>query len=334
MDRVIHQTRTIKSGIPEGELILPLTFNGELKHITIGSVKIIVATVNDLFDIKQNSTLGSREPDIIILPQLVNIVIPSYPSGALYQRLRYLQPEQTITPIADNIKTETSILEGIHQIIHYQYNRSNNKYESDFEQMGLLCPSNSNLVLPTFGTNNQLSFYEVASRIFYSLITSLSSESSSLKKLSNIIIATKFDDSETNEMQNYSSVRVIKHLFNLINIYQLTTNEPTCIICFDMKRNTILPCGHRITCTRCLFDIMRNQGTCPICHAVIAHSYPCYTVKDASTFTCGHTIKSGSIYIPCGHHNATCAECDQHYNTIHQCPVCQQPIITVMKLYQ
>jgi hypothetical protein len=264
------------------------------------------------------------------------VVIPYFWDGLLFglMREKNIPPEGTAPieypPYTDSIVEIPSYLDGIGKFILYHYNNTNHRLESDFETIGSKCTAGNTLIIPTFGARNGVSFFNVASRIFYSLVSCLTMDTSELRKLSAIIIATPFDQS-----QDSSSTRVIKHLFNLITIYEKTVNEPQCIICRDMKRNVILSCGHRIACARCMLDIGQHHSRCPLCNAPITSIYPCYTVADMTDTPCGegHT-KAQKIFVPCGHYNVCCLACESQHLSAQKCPICNEEIVASIKLYQ
>jgi hypothetical protein len=50
-----------------------------------------------------------------------------------------------------------------------------------------------------------------------------------------------------------------------------TTEDETivCIICLVFKKNhAMIPCGHIVSCTRCVRDLLDNDNRCPICRVV------------------------------------------------------------------
>lgn len=313
------------NGIADGTLILPKIDKDTVVTFEYKGVKIIFMLMN-IFDVKEGTQYVSGH---------VITVIPNYRDGILF---RLLAQNNTPTDGSDLVyqyhspllAEVNSYINGISKFILYNYDRNNHRLDNDFEEIASLCKHHDTLVLPTFGTSNGVSFFQVASRIFYGLISCLNNEDSEVKKLENIIVTTIFDEDQDN-----SSSRVIKHLINLKTIHEQTNNEPDCIVCCDMKRNIILNCGHRIACSRCLFDIRRTCGLCPLCKQTITVMYPCYTIIDMTYIPCGDDhIKAGKIFVPCGHYNSTCIECETQHLTAGKCPICHENIITSVKLYQ
>lgn len=303
----------------EGDLILPPLTKGESKEITIADVNIVVTTGDDLFEYKGNT----------------NLVIPYFEDGMLFTKMKEINkiPEgHNIDSLLtqENVVRFPSYVTGINQFILYRYDKTMNHWEQDLEKIATLCQDGSILVLPTLGVRNGVSFFDSASRIFYGILACFSNENSPMKKFSKIIVTTKFS-----ENQNQSGVRTIKHLFNLLTIYQKTKDEPECVVCCDMKRSVILNCGHRILCARCTLDIRRqNSGLCPLCKTQITRVYPCYTVTDVINTPCCGKPKSGTICVPCGHYNATCHDCDKKVEETHNCPICHEYVSIVLKLFQ
>ena len=304
--------------IRDGTLILPDITADSTESLTLHGVKVTVL-LKDIFEIKNRSV----------------VVIPYFEDGLLFNRMKEINvpPEGTeITYPMAQIAEIPSYVDGISKFILYHYDRSNHRLEEDFERLGEFCQPGDTLVLPTFGTRNQISFYDVASRIFYGLLGCLTIDDSHLRKLTEIIITTIFDNN-----QDSNSTRVIKHLFNHMTIYEKTANEPECVICRDMRRNVILNCGHRIACARCILDISKSHNVCPVCNTFITFIYPCYTITDMSDQPCAcgqDKPKSGHIFVPCGHFNTTCSDCEHQHLDTHQCPVCHEYIMGSVKLYQ
>ena len=53
--------------------------------------------------------------------------------------------------------------------------------------------------------------------------------------------------------------------FNLFDVFD-SSNEGTCLICYNNKCNTIiLPCKHSFACVKCANHIKNNEKKCPIC---------------------------------------------------------------------
>ena len=305
----IHVSRANQGEMGERILILPDVTAETSESIIVEGVNITVM-LKDIFTVS-----GA-------------VVIPYYADGMLFNLMEAKnQPPsgQTITCPDGNIGTIPSYVTGISQFILYRYDKDAHRLEADLETIGALCTPHEQLVIPTFGIRNGVTCYMVAMKIFYSILSCLSTETSQLRKLDNIIITTKFDQS--------SSTRVIKHLLNLFTIHKLSHKEPECIVCRDMKRSVILSCGHRILCTRCSMDVAQNR--CPLCNQINIRSYPCYTVTDMTETPCGqgHT-KSGKIFVPCGHWNVCCLECEPKHLTAKKCPICQEDLLASIKLFQ
>lgn len=304
------------NGIHDGTLILPSLKENDVVSTNLFGVELIIM-IRNIFDLRDDCVT----------------VIPYYTDGVLYKLLKELNNannDENYPPRNNTISEIKSNIEGILKFVLYAYNRNDEKLENDFEKIASLCPNEGSLVLPTFGALNGVMYYKIASRIFYGLISCLETEGSALRKLKRIIITTKFD-----ENQDGSSMRVIKHLFNLITIHKKSINEPECLICCCMKRSVILGCGHRIACERCVFDIKKTMGVCPLCKIPITILYPCYTVTDMSDVSCGDGhIKSGKIFVPCGHYNALCIRCEDNYIKSKKCPICSENVIACVKLFQ
>jgi len=327
LDKLMEHTQTPKKiivgrkpagpSVTDRTLILPDVYVDSTETVNVSGVPVTVMFA-----------------DIFTLYGVV--VIPYFWDGLLFKMMREKNlPPEGVEDVLFQQNTEQiietpSYIAGIEKFILYHYDKDSHRLEDDFETMARLCSPGSKLIFPTFGVRNGVTFFNVASRIFYSMISCLTSETSELKKLGGITIATPFDQS-----QDSSSTRVIKHLFNLITIYEKTVNEPQCIICRDMRRNVILNCGHRIACARCILDIGQSHSRCPLCNVPITSIYPCYTVTDMISCPCGegHT-KAGKIFVPCGHYNVYCSECEDHHLDEKTCPICQEEIMASVKLFQ
>ena len=103
------------------------------------------------------------------------IVIPYFADGLLFGLLQELNKPPEGTEINypspfNKISEIPSYVEGISKFILYRYDNTNHRLEDDFEQLAQLCQPNTTLVLPTFGTRNGVSFYDVAFRIFMDLL--------------------------------------------------------------------------------------------------------------------------------------------------------------------
>lgn len=320
---MIHVGRSIVNG--HLELELPDINQNSRKSIVVNGVEIIVM-VEDIFMCKNNSV----------------VVIPNFNDGILFNHMIDLNTNPPDKPSIDDclknekIYTIPSYIDGIKTFVLYRYDRGNHRWESDLEVIGGLCQSGDTLVLPTLGVNNGINYHEVASRLLYGLIGCLESPQSELHKLHRIIVTTLY-----NPDQNNSSMRVIKHLFNLMLIHEQSRQDLDCVICMSQKRNVIFNCGHRITCSRCVKDIMNSSShMCPICKQVITSIYPCHTVIDFSDKKCACSCKcddksnkSGKVLIPCGHYNVFCTACEQHCSD-GKCPICSEEVTAMVKLYQ
>lgn len=323
-----HQSSVSSSQVPDREiLILPDILPSDTKTIVVNGVEITVK-MGDIFD-QQNATHGGN----------CSVVIPGIFGSVLYSRLMDLNgfPHQMqITHESPHLGLIRSRIPGIKRFIIYEYDWRKYRLEDDLIRMARMSEPGDTLILPTLGVNNGVDYSKVADRLFYGIIDGLSMPDSSLGQLSQVVITTLFDPD-----QDHSSTRVIKHLFNLMNIYiyQNQLNQPECIICQTMKQNIIFGCGHRIICQHCLQDFLaQNNHLCPICRAPIRQTYPCYLVYDHSEQVCSYChqsplthAKSGEIFLPCGHYNVACRGCSPSVPS--SCPVCSQTIIIKLKLY-
>jgi hypothetical protein len=250
-------------------------------------------------------------------------IIPNFLGGQL---LSELSRRTNIEHFDNSLKyqlVETGIPE-IPRAILYIYDRYTHRLESEFEEIANMCPDGSILVFPTIGVNNGMSFHKSAFDMFHSITSCLETEESNLRRMSKIIIMTIFDSNQDN-----GGTRTIRHLLNMVNVYNKTSANKTCAICMSSRVDTILSCGHYIMCSRCVIDIHGIGNICPICKVHIHNAYPCYTTEDACGFKCcqGYSHeKEKKICVPCGHFNIACNGCSVRIETEKKCPVCNMDV--------
>lgn len=280
--------------------------------------------------------------DIFSYPKNYVPVIPFYFDGMLFSKFSSMVNQNVMDGIINGIvngsenytithsqskhshlvKTE---LERMPFIILYNYTKSQ-RLETELDEIFELCPLEHNIVFPILGINNGISFYNSAVTLFYSIIECLKNEQSKIHKCEEVHIVTLYNNDQDN-----SSVRAVKHLFNLINIYNKVHINETCTICTVSNIEIILNCGHYCMCTRCFIDIQQHQNTCPFCRTPITYGYPCCSVSETN-YKCqeDHEIKK-KICIPCGHVINICDGCTTSLN--NKCPICSDAILSCIIYY-
>lgn len=301
-------------GLANGQLLLPPANPTDSVSMTINSVE---------FQVKFGNLFDAESPNWIP-------VIPNFHGGILREALAG-KTRMMYTDYTTKCQLVDTGIPTMPHAILYIYDRSSHRLESDIEELASLCPEGSTLVFPTIGVNNGMSFHESAFNMFYSVVSCLEGGSPNISKLSKIIIMTLF-----NANQDNGGTRTIRHLFNLVNVYNKTSTNKVCAICASNKVDTILSCGHYIMCSRCVIDIRNIGNVCPICKQPLQFAYPCYTTEDAHDHACcqEHTTeKEMKICIPCGHFNVACHACGDHIESTKKCPVCEMDIFAYLPYY-
>jgi hypothetical protein len=169
-----------------------------------------------------------------------------------------------------------SVHPDIRHAIPYRYDKGEVNITADMDLIAQVAPQNSLVVIPAIGTNNGVSFAEAAGRLFYSIISALNCSDAPLRsKLKGILFISPVDG---------AGARTISHIINLFNVYRETRTEPDCPVCFELKQDMIISCGHRFCC-RCILRLPES-GVCPTCRAPIRHMSPCHKLVDSADFDC------------------------------------------------
>lgn len=287
---MIHNEREQISG----KLILPNATPTDKKTLMFGETSFN-AFFGDIFTL-----LGEENV----------LVIPNYKGGKLLQIFtKMTEYNQFESDDSDEEEEETydtfkfvSTSHGNAILYHYS---NTNKLEEEFEEIATMCPAKSNLIFPTIGTNNGLSFHESAFRMFHGILACFRNNTSEFHKLASVNVVTLFNEDQAN-----TSTRVIQHLFNYMTVYEKTEHNKICMICMDAKVDTILGCGHYAICSRCLSDLKTlGEYNCPLCKKLIEHSYLCANANHTDIFCCENPDKSVHLFIPCGHMVNICVHC-------------------------
>lgn len=306
--------RSQKTGQRAGNLMLPNASPNDSKMLKFGNVEFVVKFGN----------IFTPEFDKWIP------VIPYFTGGILLDKLASMCDNYPIT--TEKYLLFSTGLSNIPMVILYSYDKNEQHFEIDFEEISKLCPDGSTLVFPTLGVNNGLTFHKSAYNIFTGIISCFKDENSAFHKLARVMIVTIY-----NQNQDDNSVRTIKHLFNLFNLYNETTNGKICCVCYFEKTDSILECGHFITCTKCSENIIHNNILCPVCRAQIKKFYPCHAIIDQKDYKCCDTStpekKQNKICTPCGHYKTVCNECEHTINETEKCPVCNELIFAYLDCF-
>lgn len=309
-----HVCTARANGAANGQLLLPNANPDDSVSMTINSVE---------FQVKFGNLFDAESPNWIP-------VIPNFSGGILREELSR-RTGLTYTDYVTKCQlVETGLATMPHAIL-YVYDKTSHRLESEFEELAGLCPEGSILVFPTIGVNNGLSFHKSAFNMFYSFVSCLEDETPNMSKLSKIIIMTLF-----NADQDNGGTRTIRHLFNLVNVYNKTSTNKMCAICASNKVETILSCGHYIMCSRCVIDIRNIGNICPICKKPLRFAYPCYTTEDAHEHMCCQehaNEKEMKICVPCGHFNVACHDCGQQIETTKKCLACGLDVFAYLPYY-
>jgi hypothetical protein len=308
-----------------------------------------------IFDMAENKTklkiyFGDLfQPDITIeektcvIPCIVNIA-----DGVLYNIWKnknngtvgdVLNTNTWACKVSGNVSINDFI--DITNAILFKYPTNITKWDEVFNHIAeLIDPvtaTDTILMIPTFGTNNGISYHDSALGIFTGLRFCLENNSV-LCKLKEIHIVTPF-----NQDQNNSSCRTICHMFNMIDImssYDVSTGEGTlCSLCAINICDTVLPCGHHILCKICELKIAPNHGKtkkCLLCKKSYQHVYNCLPPSEVEVChpCCAQysiETKSQLTYIPCGHTSVMCNTCENA--TIKVCKICNTDIEHKLHVY-
>jgi len=201
-------------------------------------------------------------------------------------------------------------------------------YEKD---LGKDC-SQLTLLIPTFGTNNGISYANCANGILFSLLKMTKNNPDIIKAFKSIKVLTPYG--------NNGSSRVISHIFNLLKIYNSTivnvdALNPECCICMVNRVDVIFKCGHYICCTTCL----PNLTKCPFCYVKINENdgvYRCGEIINNEKYMCCNSGKQkvNKAFIPCGHSNIYCVNCDSNHRIDKRiCPICNMKTQKYMLYY-
>lgn len=264
--------------------------------------------------------------------------IPYYTDGVIY-KLWKMRNGGSVELTSDLNHHATKIISNIPNIpfaFLFRYDENVGKWDETFKSiLDLIPPEIANkvtLIVPTFGTNNGISFHDSAIGIFYGLKNAL--EQNELC-LNSVHVITPF-----NNDQNYTSCRTIKHLSNMFDIIESTepSVKASCLVCMKNTANILLDCGHITMCEGCHAryyndsKIDESEKKCIMCKKIVSNvvqtKYP--TIVKCM---CDHLENQSNIcYIPCGHTGVMCLNCeDSTENT--KCDLCDTIIESKKRVY-
>lgn len=315
----------------DGSLIIP---NYEIsKNESIGNV---IFGYGDLFNPEPNTVL----------------FIPNYIDGVLYN----IYMNNYFKDIIDQ-KDETTFIassnnSNIPFSVFFQYNfwedNSIAKWYELFVTLFEYVKENSNdssslnLVIPTFGTNNGITYYNCAYGILFGMLRVMKNKPNLLKSFKSIKFITPYG--------NNNSSRVISHIFNLIHVHKsssrfitLSSSEdsspineiiinPECCVCFTNKVDTLLKCGHYICCSQCLSKMEK----CPYCKVKLDIVNECKYIIDKTDYVCciNGKEKVNKIFPKCKHSNLYCTDCDENiFINKSICPLCNEESDEYIKFF-
>lgn len=303
-----------ENGSASGKLLLPDAHETDTANVSINGTSIQIRFGN-IFNV------------VCSTPNHIP-VIPNFGGGMLRGELER-RTGKTFDDYELKIQyVDTGIPIMPHAIL-YVYDTNTHRLEDELEEIASVCPDGSTLVFPTIGVNNGMSCHQSAFNMFYSMVSCLEDTNSHLHKLSGIIVTTLFGQQES------AGTRTIRHMFNLVNVYNKTTTNKVCAICATAKVDTILECGHHVMCSRCVIDMKQHESRCPICRVQIRCAYPCYTAEDSHDHVCCQqdVQKEMKICVPCGHYGFACVDCGREIETHKKCPICDEDVFAYIPYF-
>lgn len=289
--------------------------------------------------------LFNLEGDVTWIP-----CIPNYYGGVLRGMWEQQNPETGPIHGTDEqaafkyVKKFSSQTPNVPFALFFTYPSNVVLWSEVFLEIGKLLPAESSkpviLVIPTFGTNNGITYHDSALGIFTGLRCVAETADTNYKFLREIRIITPYS-----EFQETSSCRTIAHLHNMIDIFNNTDIESgkgvQCALCMSTACNIVLPCGHMLTCEVCDRKLMQGlAAACMLCKAPYSETYKSLPVhKVPATHKCCDSESCASrktklTYIPCGHTAVRC-EGDEgcEGDSVTVCQICNTEISRKMRVY-
>ena len=300
------------------KLQIPTVSQDSQVELTIGGTK---------FEIKFGDMFASDATSTIWTP-----IIPNFRGGILLKLFLKHSGLGANTDYEHDYDGKYQLFDlnvaGMPSALLYKYDKHENRLCNEFEMLAKTANPGSTLVFPLIGVNNGMTIGMSALKLFQGITMCLENPDSVMHTMEKIVIITPF-----NADQESVNTRAIRHLFNLANIYNHTRECKECIVCMEVKADTILSCGHYCVCAQCAEDISHINNECPICKEQITSKTICYTPIDCSKEPCcgAHHAKLPMICMPCGHYNVACDACaDEHGNA---CPKCGQYVAAFIPFF-
>jgi acetone carboxylase gamma subunit len=172
------------------------------------------------------------------------------------------------------------------------------------------------LAVPVFGTNLGITFRDAAIGLLFAIRST-----STIFPVDEIHIITPYSTE-----QSMTSCRTLVHLFNMIAVipdrgrFIVEPTAPRCVLCQAVQCDVVLACGHMFACKRCekQLTFYRGKRKCLICREQYDHVFEApdslrMVVRDYQCCLETKTQRqpdSGITYIPCGHTDVRCIECE------------------------
>jgi hypothetical protein len=300
-------------------------------------------------------------PDLSPTDNKVVMVVNS-PDGALNTIWLRLNGEKgDVQKEIEYTQRVASNIPSIKNAIYFSYPREVTQWNEVFHNVAEIIEDNelenTILFVPTFGTNNRISYHDAGLGIYSGLTCAIEEPDSKLAKLKEVRIVTPYaDDQET------SSCRTLRHIFNMVEFHNNNNTESgkgiMCMVCMSNPCNTVLPCGHMlcIFCERKLkTELAYGDPKCMFCKQVYDQCFNCVTPSKVAFECCkppdeemppqddhgeqadqvDHTgsafPKTDITYIPCGHTGVRCVNCENDSVTV--CAICSTVIERKMKVF-
>ena len=274
-----------------------------------------------------------------LTPNKKILCISNYVGGFLLNKIKPFLENK----ISDNNENELWSVKDSYEdkntsfIILFKYSKNITEWDEVFDSISSLIHShikdeikNIELIFPTFGTNNGITFHDSAFGIFYGLKSLSDIPEHPITQFKEVKIITPFS-----ENQKDNSCRTICHILNMVEMFEvskLISNFMVCMLCLENPCTVILPCGHAILCQFCNKKL--KEYKCIVCKSPYKEFYECNppTKVDCLCSKENHEKHSQITYIPCGHTNVLCDSCEKN-NKSKECKFCSKKIIKSIHIW-
>lgn len=271
------------------------------------------------------------------------ICIPNITDGVLY-RLAWSMNGRLIASKTDEAPYASLAVDcnipNVDSIVLFNYSHTVEKWSDTFESIGSVLKLSTTkpniLVVPTFGVNNGISFYDSALGIFMGLRSALST-SQKLSQLDEIHVVTLYSRN-----MNDSSCRTIGHLRSMMNLYTKYDKNGAieCMICTTEHANILYNCGHMVVCQSCDKQLVSVYGyNCMCCQANVIERFKCAPIVEINQLCCSKSLvdkdkKKRLTYVPCGHSQLLCNDCEIDVKSWEsKCPECDSIVEKALRVY-